>query len=993
VRRHLTAHDTIIVTLTALLGLIAPAGISAAQPLPAITQPHAPNKVLVGFRPGVSAAHRAAAAGKVGALASARLTPSARSAVRLELPRRVSVAQALKRLRGLAEVSYAEPDYLVEPAVIANDTYYASGSLWGMYGDASVPANTYGSGAAEAWAQGYTGSRQVFVGIVDEGVQLSHPDLGANVWTNPFEIAGDRLDNDGNGFVDDVHGWDFANNDASVYDGGSTGSLDDHGTHVAGTIGGLGGNGAGVAGVSWRVTMIPAKFMDVNGGYISDAIRALDYLSDLHRRHGLNIVAANNSWGGGGFSQALLDAIERAGDAGILFVAAAGNSATDNDVAVSYPANYQCTRRADGSLRGFDCVLSVAALTSTGSLASFSAYGAGAVDLAAPGASISSTVPYSRYATYSGTSMATPHVTGALALCASIGGLGAADLRAAVMSSATRTAALVGKTVSSGRLDVGAMVHWCQRAERPVSGAPSGLVATALGTGSASLAWINGAHDEDSFEIEMAVVSGVDCAAFGTLARTEPDATAYQVDGLLAGTEYCFRVRAANSYGGGSYSDWSNVARVRLPVAPKYACAPAPYAWTDASGQSLALADDGAARLSLPSGFGFAFYGQPQTYVDISANGYLAIGGDATSAIPWSNTSLPSADQPNGVAAAWWDDLNPNNETHVWTQVTGAAPDRIVVVEWRDIRPFAAGATSGVTFQVRLEEATDAITLSYKDVSAGLASFDGGASATVGLEDQLGVSAAQVSYNSNVLTAGTSYRCTTDAVPIPPPDTSAPAAVAPAATLASGQVLGSKAKVRLEWPAASDPSGIASYELQYRVGSGSWTTIGLSSPTALAVDFGVSPGQPYAFRVGARDGAGNVGWSSASNIKLALHQESSGNVRYSGGSFRLTTLDGASGGKVRATKHGGRVARLTFSGNGVAFVTTRSPKRGIVELWLDGAKVATLDLYAAARQTRIVAWAAALPAGAHVLEARITGTRSGLSGSARIDIDAFVVQQ
>ncbi|MEP7158132.1 MAG: fibronectin type III domain-containing protein, partial [Chloroflexota bacterium] len=493
-------------------------------------------------------------------------------------------------------------------------------------------------------------------------------------------------------------------------------------------------------------------------------------------------------------------------------------------------------------------------------------------------------------------------------------------------------------------------------------------------------------------EIQHATVNGADCGPFGTLARTAPDATSHIVKGLLPDTGYCFRVRATNSFGGGSYSEWSNVARAELPAMPAYACSPTDYTWTNASGPGYALSDDGSARINLPSSFGFAFYGEPETWFDVSANGFLSIGAESGPASPWANTALPLPDQPNGIVAAWWDDLNPNNETHVWTQVVGSAPNRVFVVEWRDVKPFASDATSGVTFEIRLDEATDAITLSYKDVTAGLAAFDGGAAATAGVEDQLGATGAQISYNSAGLVAGTSYRCVSDAKPGPPSDTTAPAALAPSATLGSPSVLAAKAKVRLAWPAASDPSGIAAYDVQYRVGSGGWTSIGLASPTSLAVDFGVTPGKAYAFRVGARDGAGNVGWSPSSNVQLALRQESNTNVTYVGG-FQRVHLDGSSGGRVRMTGVGGRLARLTFTGRGVGFVTTRAPARGIAQVWLDGNHVATLDLYAAARQTRVVAWSAAVPAGNHVLEIRVTGTRNPLARSNRIDIDAFIVRQ
>ena len=311
-----------------------------------------------------------------------------------------------------------------------------------MYGDASTPANQYGSQAAEAWTRGNTGSSSVYVGVIDEGIQFTHPDLDANVWTNPFDPANGR-DDDGNGYVDDVRGWDFANGDNTIYDGGNRGSLDDHGTHVAGTIAGEANNGTGVAGVTWSTKLISGKFLGRNGGSLAAAVQAVDYFTDLKKRHGLNIVATSNSWGGGGYSQSLFDAITRANAADILFVAAAGNSGTDNDATASYPSGYDVAN-----------VISVAAIDKTGGLASFSQYGARTVDIGAPGVDVWSTTAFNTYSTYNGTSMATPHVTGAAALyAASHPGSTAAAIKGAILGAAVPTASLAGKTATGGRLD------------------------------------------------------------------------------------------------------------------------------------------------------------------------------------------------------------------------------------------------------------------------------------------------------------------------------------------------------------------------------------------------------------------------------------------------------------------------------------------------------------------------------------------------------------
>lgn len=352
------------------------------------------------------------------------------------------VASALADLRNDPSVEYAEPNWIYTTGATATDPYYTNGSLWGMYGPSTSPANQYGSNAAAAWAAGYTGSSTVYVGIIDEGIQYTHPDLNGQVWTNPYDPA-DGIDNDGNGYVDDVNGWDFAGNDNTIYDGGTRGRSDNHGTHVAGTIAGKANNGQGVVGINWNIKLISAKFLGSRGGTTANAVKAVDYLTNLKIKHGINLVASNNSWGGGGYSQALYDAISRANNAGILFIAAAGNSGTNNDTTASYPSNYDLPN-----------VIAVAAIDSNGGLASFSQYGKTTVDLGAPGVGINSSVAYNSYASYNGTSMATPHVTGAVALYASVKpGATAAQIRNAILSSAIPTASLNGKTVTGGRLD------------------------------------------------------------------------------------------------------------------------------------------------------------------------------------------------------------------------------------------------------------------------------------------------------------------------------------------------------------------------------------------------------------------------------------------------------------------------------------------------------------------------------------------------------------
>jgi subtilisin family serine protease len=354
----------------------------------------------------------------------------------------VTMSEAIRSLKANPNVEFAEPNWIYTHQATSTDPYYTNGSLWGMYGDATTPANQFGSQAGEAWAAEKTGSASVYVGVIDEGIQFNHTDLNGQVWTNPYDPV-DGIDNDGNGYIDDTNGWDFDGNNNTIYDGGTKGSLDDHGTHVAGTIGAK-ANGTGVVGVNWNITMISGKFLGRRGGSLANAIKAVDYFTDLKTRHGLNIVATNNSWGGGGFSQALKDAITRANAANILFIAAAGNDGANNDTTASYPSGYDVPN-----------VISVASITSTGGLSSFSNYGATTVDIGAPGSAIYSTTAYNTYSSYSGTSMATPHVTGGAALYASTHpGSSAATIKSAILSSAVPTASLTGKCTTGGRLNV-----------------------------------------------------------------------------------------------------------------------------------------------------------------------------------------------------------------------------------------------------------------------------------------------------------------------------------------------------------------------------------------------------------------------------------------------------------------------------------------------------------------------------------------------------------
>jgi subtilisin family serine protease len=334
-------------------------------------------------------------------------------------------------------IAFAEPDAIAHAAeTIPNDPEF--GQLYGLYNtgqsDGTADADI---DATEAWD--LTVGGPVVVGVIDTGVQINHVDLSANIWVNPGEIPGDKVDNDNNGYVDDVNGWDFLNEDGDPWDDNS------HGTHVSGTIAGVGNNGVGVVGVAWTAQIMALKFLGAGGsGPVSDAVDALAYAVMMRNAHGVNIRLTSNSWGSGSPSQSLDNMIRQSGEAGMLFIAAAGNDGRDTDAYPHYPS---ASTNAN--------LISVAATDRNDKRASFSNYGAVSVDLGAPGSSIYSTVPVNEYGTKSGTSMATPHVAGAAALVWSLSPeIGYEEVRDVLFLGTDPIPALAGITVTGGRLNV-----------------------------------------------------------------------------------------------------------------------------------------------------------------------------------------------------------------------------------------------------------------------------------------------------------------------------------------------------------------------------------------------------------------------------------------------------------------------------------------------------------------------------------------------------------
>ncbi|MBN1853071.1 MAG: S8 family serine peptidase, partial [Pirellulales bacterium] len=359
----------------------------------------------------------------------------------IQLSTEANVSNALAAFRTNPNVLYAEPNYRVQLAEVPNDPRFPD--LWAMENVGQTGGLTDADiDAARAWNT-ISCAGNTIVAVIDTGVDYLHEDLAENIWANQDEIPGDGLDNDGNGYIDDVVGYDFANHDSDPMDDHS------HGTHVAGTIGAAGNNGVGVAGVNWGVQIMPIKFLDASGnGTVADAVAAINYAV----QNGAAI--SNNSWGGyEEFSQALYDAIGAAQIAGHIFVAGAGNGnmfgiGQNNDQNPFYPAAYD-----------LDNIVAVAATDQFDNLATFSNFGPTSVDLAAPGVDILSTLPNNTYGTLSGTSMAAPHVAGVLAMVRELHPEWTyQQVIHQVLTATDPIAALQGVLVTGGRLNAAAAI-------------------------------------------------------------------------------------------------------------------------------------------------------------------------------------------------------------------------------------------------------------------------------------------------------------------------------------------------------------------------------------------------------------------------------------------------------------------------------------------------------------------------------------------------------
>lgn len=615
---------------------------------------------------------------------------------------------ALKTLRARADVVYAEPNFIRQADAVPNDPRYSD--LFGLKNSSSVAG---GTSAESAWNT-TTGNQNVVVGVIDSGIDIEHRDLKDNIFVNPGEVPNNNIDDDGNGFIDDVNGWDFVNNDRTVFDSASD---DAHGTHVAGTIGARGNNSIGVVGVNWNVQLMPLKAIGLSGTDDGRLLAAFNY-AKMMRQRGVNLRVLNNSYGGQQFSQSLLEGVRQLNDAGILFIASAGNETLNNDWVPHFPSSFDSPN-----------VISVGASTQFNSLATqFSNFGGKSVHLLAPGNAILSTTPRgyvdprvvtaytesdgSTYSNFNGTSMAAPHVSGAAALaCAANPGISLEKLRASVLFGVDFNSSFFGVVMTSGRLNVNQTLQFAlENDSTPPAPAENFRINLQDGrrvqlnwteagddgmTGQASLREI---FFTDSVTNEKFLLAANRAAPVGGSFSTFVSIPFKHTSGQLS-------MRFSDNVGNTSTAS-VNVT-VAADVADPYIVttgAPAPLTALN-SGTLIGSTkgDDLITHFSLP--FPVPFYGDLRTSIVISTNGALYIPIPPDFAVPNPNFGLfdfAVATEPNldnlAMIAGMWSDIRTDRNSTDGVYMVQPDIDR-VIFRWQGV---TFGSETPVNFEIEL---------------------------------------------------------------------------------------------------------------------------------------------------------------------------------------------------------------------------------------------------------------------------------------------------
>ncbi len=697
---------------------------------------YVPGQVLVRFRSGTPKDWMRIAHGVVrGKVLTEYSTIEGLQLVRI--PADLSVEEAVKLYQRQPEVLYAEPDYILHAAIIPDDPFFFA--QWNLHNTGQLGGTVDADiDAPEAW-EITTGSLGVEVVVIDSGIEYTHNDLAPNMVQLESNCS-DSVDNDGNGGIDDCRGFDFANNDNNPLDDAG------HGTHVAGIIGARGNNGDtdptlaadGTAGVSWQVGLIACKFLAANGsGSTANAINCLNYTATL-KDLGRNIVATNNSWGGGPFSQSLQDAIAAHISRNILFIAAAGNDSFENNTLPHFPSNYYLPN-----------VISVASTDRNDARSVFSNFGRQTVDIGAPGTAILSSAganPVFDHSSESrsGTSMATPLVTGVAALLkANNGSLDYRAIKNLILSSGDTIPSMQRITVTGKRLNAHKALT-CSNSEVNARQLPVGNPVSATLGVPVTLAALHINCANPAGDVQVMVSPGNQTITLLDNGLGQDQAAG---DGIYTG-QWTPSINSPSTltFPGG------DVVRVYLSPITYTSSQPA-FSYRNITGTNLNLVDDSLAKITPPFPIQFGGTSFPELFV--ASNGTISLSGPF---IDFTNFSLPDIASQVTVFP-FWDDLVATGADNVYFQVIGSAPNRELVVEWRNIRRFNCASTSTATFQVVFFENSSNVLFNYLDTFfqgglCGSVNPNNGGSATVGVQIiPISGFATQFSINSQSLSS------------------------------------------------------------------------------------------------------------------------------------------------------------------------------------------------------------------------------------------------